>query len=71
MTDTGTELVQEGFKPIKIAMVCFGEMGHLIPMSQLAHALIERGHEVHFLSNNDNYNGGKASKLLTEIGCKN
>lgn len=52
-------------------MVVFGEMGHFMPMSQLAHALIERGHEVHFLTNSDSYNGGKASKVLADIGCKN
>ena len=69
MTETAT--VQDGFKPIKIAMVVMGEIGHLMPMSQLAHALIERGHEVHFLTNSDAYNGGKASKILTDIGCKN
>lgn len=40
-------------------------------MSQIAEALIERGHDVYFVTNNDEYNGHKGSKILTEIGCKN
>lgn len=46
-------------------------MGHFIPMSQIAEALIERGHDVYFISNNDEYNGHKGSKILNQIGCKN
>ena len=46
-------------------------MGHFIPMTHIAHALIERGHDVFFLSNSDEYNDGKGSKILNDIGCKN
>ena len=59
------------FKPLKIAVIAISEMGHLIPMSHLADALIKRGHDVWFITNNDSYNDGKASKMLTAIGCTN
>ena len=47
------------------------EMGHFIPMSHIVDALIQRGHDVHFITNNDAYNGHKSSKIMTAINCTN
>ena len=46
-------------------------MGHFIPMSHIADILQKRGHDVYFITQSDAYNDGKASKVLTQIGCKN
>lgn len=46
-------------------------MGHFIPMTHLADALMEAGHTVFFVSNEDSYNDHKGSKILTAIGCEN
>lgn len=62
---------QGDFKPLRVVCCSIQEMGLFIPMSHIAHALIEKGHEVFFLSNNDSYNGGKGSQILNDIGCKN
>ena len=58
-------------KKLRIVCCSFGEMGHFIPMSHLADALMESGHEVFFVSNDDIYNDHKSSKILTAIGCQN
>ena len=56
---------------LRIVCVAFSEMGHFMPMSHVACALIEQGHEVFFITNEDKYNGNKSSKVLTSIGCIN
>ena len=56
---------------MKIACVAIAEMGHFFPMSHLADALIRKGHDVWFVTNEDSYNDGKSSRILTAIGCTN
>lgn len=45
---------------LKIAVVCIGEMGHMIPVIQLSDELVSRGHDVHFITSD--YNKEKALK---------
>lgn len=52
---------------MKVACVVWGEMGHIIPMSQLAEGLLQRGHEVYFVTNSDIYNEGKVSRQINAI----
>ena len=58
-------------KQLRIVCCAIAEMGHFIPMSHLADALMEAGHTVYFVTNEDSYNDHKSSKILTAIGCEN
>ena len=58
-------------KKIKVACVAMAEMGHFIPITHIADALIRRGHEVYVITNNDAHNDHKASMILNSIDCKN
>lgn len=53
---------------LRIACVAIGEVGHLIPVSHIASALVERGHEVHFITNSDSFIREKAKIFLYPIG---
>lgn len=55
---------------LKIACVAIGEMGHLIPVAHIADALVKRGHEVHFITNCDEFVVEKAKIFLHPIGVK-
>lgn len=61
---------ENGFKKLKVLCCSFAEMGHAMPMVNMADALNVRGHDVHFLSNDDNYAGNKVSKALDAVGIK-
>jgi hypothetical protein len=37
-------------KKLKLALVCVPNYGHMNPMSQLAKACLDRGHEVHVIT---------------------
>lgn len=50
-------------------MTCVGEIGHMMPMAQIASALIERGHEVHFVTSGNDYTKDKAKLILEPTGC--
>lgn len=45
-------------------------MGHLIPVAHIADALVKRGHEVHFITNCDEFVIEKAKIFLHPIGVK-
>lgn len=56
---------------MKVACVAVAEMGHFIPITHIADALIRRGHDVYVITNNDEHNDHKASMILNSIDCKN
>ena len=41
-------------KSLKVAVICFAEMGHIIPAINIADLLVERGHDVYFITNDYN-----------------
>ena len=45
-------------------------MGHLIPVAHIADSLVKRGHEVHFITNQDEFIREKAKIFLYPIGVK-
>lgn len=51
-------------KVIHICVVAFGEMGHFIPCTHVADALIEAGHQVTFITNGNEYIREKAPIFL-------
>ena len=53
---------------LKIACVAIGEVGHLVPVANIADALVQRGHEVHFVTNSDDFIREKAKIFLYPIG---
>lgn len=55
---------------LKVACVAIGEVGHFIPVSHIADALVQRGHEVHFITNQDYNTREKAKIILNPIGVK-
>ena len=38
-------------KNLKIALVSIAEMGHVLPILHIGEALVQRGHEVYFITN--------------------
>lgn len=56
------------FKKMKVAAISISEMGHFIPIANLAESLQERGHEVTIITNS--LNRDKTEKLITKSGCK-
>lgn len=45
-------------------------MGHLIPVAHIADALVQRGHEVHFITNCDDFIKEKAKIFLHPLGVQ-
>ena len=37
-------------KKLKLGLVCIPNYGHMYPMSQLAKALVDKGHDVHVIT---------------------
>ena len=42
-------------------------MGHFIPTSRIAEVLVEKGHDVIFITNNNEWENGKAKKILDSV----
>jgi hypothetical protein len=53
-------------KNLKLALTCVPNYGHMNPMSHLAKALSERGHDVHLITV-DNENKPKVEKIFENI----
>ena len=49
-------------KKLKLGLVCVPSYGHMHPMSQLAKGLVERGHDVHVITN-----GNEAKEKVDKI----
>lgn len=70
-TLTKVSLTKDGKIPkLKVACVVIGEVGHMIPVAHIADALVKRGHEVHFVTNSDDFVREKAKIYLHPIGVK-
>ena len=64
---------EEGEPPkrqLKVCIVAFGEMGHLIPLTHIADILAEAGHEVYFLANGNDYVREKLAIFLADVAVK-
>jgi UDP:flavonoid glycosyltransferase YjiC (YdhE family) len=55
---------------LKIAMVAIGEVGHMIPLSKIAEECASHGHEIHFITNEDEWTLDKAKIFLEPSGAK-
>lgn len=64
------KLIDGKMPKLKVACVALGEMGHLIPVAHIADALVKRGHEVHFITNQDEFVREKSKIFLYPIGVK-
>jgi UDP:flavonoid glycosyltransferase YjiC (YdhE family) len=53
---------------LKVAIVCWAEMGHFIPCAHLGEEIVSRGHEVTFITNG--YGKEKCTKMAEGFGAK-
>ena len=53
---------------LKVAIVCFAELGHFIPCAHLGEEIVSRGHNVTFITNN--YGKERCTKMVEAFGAK-
>ena len=62
------ERLQKMKTGMKVAIICWAEMGHFIPCAHLGEEIVFRGHEVTFLTNG--YGKEKCTKMVEAFGAK-
>lgn len=58
----------EKAKHLKIVCCCTPNFGHMFPMSRIAIALQDKGHEVHVITVDNKYAREKTPKLYADTG---